>query len=538
MAAPGKQYGLILPKKLQQKNVCAPKHSAFADDSDEEMSVGETLQKEALKKRVMKQTKLEMQKALEEDASVYEYDSVYDDLQKKKEDNAAKMLSAKDRKPKYIQNVLKAVEHRKKEQEKRMEKKIQKEREMEGEEFQDKEAFVTTAYKKKLQEKAEEEERERREAAIEASLDVTKQKDLSGFYRHLLNQTVGEEKAPECSLRSAEVKQEKPKGYSDEPNNGNQLENIDADSDLETESSENEKETTNKPRISDKKERKTHYRRRPTSSSSEEDDCQRYKEKSTKMSDKNRMESGKSQRREYERESILDFEERTGHKEHNNKDWERRRGEQDYEEREHGRSKRDGKRGKEHVRREGDEYYIEKDSKKHQERIDEGKQRDRVDKDRDLTDREHHKKDRHKSDRDHSHRSDRNRADGENTDNKEQADRDKPDRENRGRAGRERADQGKTERELEESLDKAKIHRSVERKGQIVSLCDVNQHDEQEKDPDSKRKVEDTSKDGNSSTSKFVKRSNEETVISARDRYLARQIARSAGKTYVEKEED
>ncbi|XP_077150401.1 nuclear speckle splicing regulatory protein 1 isoform X3 [Ranitomeya variabilis] len=474
-----------------------------------------------------------MQKALEEDASVYEYDSVYDDLQKKKEDNAAKMQSGKDTKPKYMQNILKAVEHKKKEQEKRMEKKIQKEREMEGEEFQDKEAFVTTAYKKKLQEKAEEEERERREAAIEASLDVTKQKDLSGFYRHLLNQTVGEEKAPECSLRSAEVKQEKPKGYSDEPNNGNQLENIDADSDLETESSENEKETTNKPF---KRERKTHYRRRHTSSSSEEDDCQRYKEKSTKMSDKNRMESGKSQRREYESESILDFEERTRHKEHNSKDWERRRGEQDYEEREHGR--RDGKREKEHVRREDDEYYIEKDSKKHQERIDEGKRRDRVDKDRDLTDREHRKKDRHKSDRDHSYRSDRNRADGENTDNKEQADRDKPDRENRGRAGRERADQGKTERELEESLDKAKIHKSVERKGQIVSSCDVNQHDEQEKDPDSKRKVEETSKDGNSSTSKFVKRSNEETVISARDRYLARQIARSAGKTYVEKEED
>ncbi|XP_073421530.1 nuclear speckle splicing regulatory protein 1 isoform X2 [Dendrobates tinctorius] len=531
MAAPGKQYGLILPKKLYQKNVCAPKHSAFADDSDEEMSVGETLQKEALKKRVMKQTKLEMQKALEEDASVYEYDSVYDDLQKKKEDNAAKMLSGKDRKPKYIQNILKAVEHRKKELEKRMEKKIQKEREMEGEEFQDKEAFVTTAYKKKLQEKAEEEERERREAAIEASLDVTKQKDLSGFYRHLLNQTVGEEKAPECSLRSAEVKQEKPKGYSDEPNNGCQVENIDADSDLESVSSESEKETTSKPGKTDKRERKAHYRRRNTSSSSEEDDCQRYKEKSTKTSDKNRMESGKSQRREYERESIQDFEERTRHKEHSSKDWERRRGEQDYEEREHGRSKRDGKREKEHVRREDDEYYIEKDSKKLKERKDERKRRDRVDKDRDLPDREHRKK----QDR---HRSDRNRADRENTDNREQADRDHSDRESRGRAGRERADQGKTERELEESLDKAKIHRDVERKGEIVSSYDVNQPDEQEKDSDSKRKVEETSKDGNSSTSKFVKRSNEETVISARDRYLARQIARSAGKTYVEKEED
>ena len=30
-----------------------------------------------------------------------------------------------------------------------------------------------------------------------AALDVKKQKDLSGFYRHLLNQTVGEERIPD-----------------------------------------------------------------------------------------------------------------------------------------------------------------------------------------------------------------------------------------------------------------------------------------------------------------------------------------------------
>lgn len=48
-----------------------------------------------------------------------------------------------------------------------MEKKIQREREMEKGEFDDKEAFVTSAYKKKLQERAEEEEREKRAAALE-----------------------------------------------------------------------------------------------------------------------------------------------------------------------------------------------------------------------------------------------------------------------------------------------------------------------------------------------------------------------------------
>ncbi len=44
---------------------------------------------------------------------------------------------------------------------------MQKEREEEGLQYADKEAFVTSAYKKKMQELAEEEERERREAEME-----------------------------------------------------------------------------------------------------------------------------------------------------------------------------------------------------------------------------------------------------------------------------------------------------------------------------------------------------------------------------------
>ena len=44
---------------------------------------------------------------------------------------------------------------------------MQKEREQEGDEFADKEVFVTSAYKKKMQERQEQEERERREAELE-----------------------------------------------------------------------------------------------------------------------------------------------------------------------------------------------------------------------------------------------------------------------------------------------------------------------------------------------------------------------------------
>lgn len=57
-----------------------------------------------------------------------------------------------------------------------MEKKIQREREMEKGEFDDKEAFVTSAYKKKLQERAEEEEREKRAAALEGEMGEGRRK--------------------------------------------------------------------------------------------------------------------------------------------------------------------------------------------------------------------------------------------------------------------------------------------------------------------------------------------------------------------------
>ena len=73
--------------------------------------------------------------------------------------------------PKYINQLMKAVEERKKEQERRDERKIQKEREAEGEEFADKEAYVTAAYRQKLKEREEEQEKEKRDAALEGTND-------------------------------------------------------------------------------------------------------------------------------------------------------------------------------------------------------------------------------------------------------------------------------------------------------------------------------------------------------------------------------
>ena len=62
---------------------------------------------------------------------------------------------------------MKSARQRKKDYERREESKIQREREAEGEQFKDKEAFVTSAYKKKIQEQEEERERELKQEMLE-----------------------------------------------------------------------------------------------------------------------------------------------------------------------------------------------------------------------------------------------------------------------------------------------------------------------------------------------------------------------------------
>ncbi|NXX19345.1 NSRP1 protein, partial [Podargus strigoides] len=510
-------------------------------------SVGESLQKEALKKQAMKQTKLEIQKALEEDATVYEYDSIYDEMQQKKKESNSSMLSGKDdTKPRYIQNILKAAEIRKKEQERRMERKIQKERDMEGGEFAHKEAFVTSAYKKKLQERAEMEEEERREAAIEAYLDVTKQKDLSGFYRHLLNQSVGEEEVPKCSFREARIKEEKPDTSYDESNQRNKCpierqrlkpsakkeNNPDADTDLGTDSSDDDKRHKNskmnlkkrrrESSVSSEEGAKRHksqrHSRSPSSSSVEEE--LRAKAQSVLLAkrgesrpsrrgnDEQYREKDYERSRTHEKDYQREKEERHRYSDHTNKDNYRRREEQD-----------DKQRGKERKEREGHDREWRK-AKEREERGSEKereKERIRNGKDR-YSDREKERGEKYREKEDHV----KERREKYGSDEKKYRE---------GRASSPAALEKDGETDLEKKR-KGK-EREVDEKGGSSSgilsgqKCKAGEGGEKEQAPKPSE-----------SMSKFAKRSNEETVMSARDRYLARQMARASAKSYIEKEED
>lgn len=102
--------------------------------------------------------------ALALDASVFDYDGVYDTMKAAERRVEEAKAAAEDKtKPKYIESFLAAAQTRKLDRLRAEEKMLQREREEEGDEFDDKEKFVTEAYKKQMEEvrKAEEEEKAR-----------------------------------------------------------------------------------------------------------------------------------------------------------------------------------------------------------------------------------------------------------------------------------------------------------------------------------------------------------------------------------------
>ncbi|XP_043910409.1 nuclear speckle splicing regulatory protein 1 [Protopterus annectens] len=553
MAAPGKQYGLILPKKIQQRPVLLKKPSVFADDSDEEVSVAKSLQKEEIKKKLMKQTKLEMHKALEEDATVYEYDSIYDEIQQKKAEDSSRLLAGQDKKPKYIASLMKAVEIRKKEQEKRMEKKIQKERESEDGQFDDKEAFVTSAYKAKLQERVEEEERERKEAVLEAALDVTKQRDLSGFYRHLLNQTVGEEKTPECSLRGAGVKEkessvcsaevfssdnkeklknEKNRSETPEP----ALENLDADSDFEIDSDDEEEQSKSKKKLcskdrgneehSDGSEADTNKHgtqkqasSRGSSSDDQRDHLQRDNQKAAELKNeqdsslRNKESSGYKDKHKAEKYKDSEYERGTDtYKSSRDRERESRQRERDYEikdknkDEQENRSKDKEKKYKEHRReKEREERYMDKRLErqaedKHDKYSERGQEKSRSS----LTDGRTQEKNREE----------------------------KPEENEKRNNDSLRRDSKSATTEKERHKDSTRPSEKEKHRDSVGSSELKHKVAPEKEDEDV------SSGSTKSQPSKFSKRSTEETVMTARERFFARQLSRLANKSYIEKEED
>jgi len=197
-----KSYGLLIPKKgLSVKGGLGKAAAIFNNEnsSDEDQgrakkAVNADINDESSKKIMTKQTQIEMEKAITEDSTVYQYDEVYDQMEEKKKEANQKIMggggNTQEKKAKYINKLMKSAELRKVENERRKERKVLKERDNEGGEFDDKEEFVTSAYRQKMEEQAVEDERVKKQDERDAKNDVTKQKDMSMFYRNLLTKNV------------------------------------------------------------------------------------------------------------------------------------------------------------------------------------------------------------------------------------------------------------------------------------------------------------------------------------------------------------
>lgn len=264
----GKQYGLQLPKK--SSHTLVQKHAAFGEDSDSDKSDGGTdWTKRALKATekttVKRQTKIEMQRAIDEDSSVYQYDEIYDQLQKGKQDKGQK---DKEKKPKYIQKLMIAADKRKIENERRIERQVQKEREAEGEEFKDKETFVTAAYKKKLEEFAKLDAEQKRQDMLEDIGDVTKQQDMGGFYRHLYQATVNgpKEESPKNPVKEENDSSRKDVSSSSRRSHSKSVSGSQENSPAKT--VKEDKDSANSAKKSDSKKDSRQYRKRKESESS------------------------------------------------------------------------------------------------------------------------------------------------------------------------------------------------------------------------------------------------------------------------------
>ncbi|GMH41386.1 hypothetical protein BSKO_09296 [Bryopsis sp. KO-2023] len=192
----GVKYGLqSRPAATQQKKSRSALAAFGGDSSSDEEDVATQVARHQAKNLKDGKVAAEHAAALAEDPSVYDYDGVYNEMHAAREE--PKKVEKIVKKPKYIAALLETAARRNKEQDVVYDRRMIKDRKKEDHLFGDKEVFVTSAYKKKLQEEKLWLEEQKRKEALEEKSDVTKRKDLREFYQNLYcsNHGFGEDRS-------------------------------------------------------------------------------------------------------------------------------------------------------------------------------------------------------------------------------------------------------------------------------------------------------------------------------------------------------
>ena len=213
-AAAHLSYGLNLPKKKPAANTAhggarKPTLAAFACDSEDDEDDGGVnggandaaaqrarankevkRQQEALLAKQRRDTEAEAARAaaLNQDASAFEYDAVFDDIQKSRGQKVKALDEERvERKSRYIGDLIAKAEARKVESDISYERRLLKERLKDDHLYADKEKFVTAAYREKLKEDAKWLAKDKVKDAIEEEEDVARRGDMTAFYSNLMN---------------------------------------------------------------------------------------------------------------------------------------------------------------------------------------------------------------------------------------------------------------------------------------------------------------------------------------------------------------
>lgn len=160
-------------------------------------------QPEKVNLSALRSSTLHSKEAQDIDASIYDYDGVYDSIAAARSSSKKSTTSSTEPSgPKYMTSLLASASQREKDRLRAKDRLLQREREAEGDEFADKEAFVTEAYKKQQEEvrKAEAEEA-RREAEAEEKRKRSGLSGMGAFYKNILDR---DEKVHEEVIRAAQ----------------------------------------------------------------------------------------------------------------------------------------------------------------------------------------------------------------------------------------------------------------------------------------------------------------------------------------------
>jgi coiled-coil domain-containing protein 55 len=156
------------------------------------------------------------------DPSIYDYDSIYDSLHAKPTFGSSQ--ADQEKRPKYMSNLLAAAETRKRDQLRAKEKLLAKEREAEGDEFADKEKFVTAAYKRQQEENRKLEEAE---AVREREAEERRRREgggLKGLYKNMLEKTEKKHAVVVKAVEEAKTRGPELKANENQPEKGGKSE--------------------------------------------------------------------------------------------------------------------------------------------------------------------------------------------------------------------------------------------------------------------------------------------------------------------------